>query len=62
MIVPKHLRQKSASGSISDQITGLLLQVTGSFDLKEPYYRQLTGSWWQPQSVEGISNHLPACM
>jgi hypothetical protein len=26
---------------------GLAGQVTGKFDLKEPYYRQLTTPWWQ---------------
>ncbi|CAL5219667.1 g1550 [Coccomyxa viridis] len=40
-------------------------QVTGKFDLKEPYYRQLIGSWWQTpssQSAEGPSSELPGCM
>ena len=29
-------------------------QVTGTFDLKEPYYRQLTSAWW-PQGQQAQS-------
>jgi hypothetical protein len=35
--------------------------VTGTFDLKEPYYRQLTSAWWgqgqqaQPASPAPVS-------
>ena len=42
-----------------------IAQVSGKFDLKEPYYRQLTGSWWQPpaaQAAEGQAADLPVSM
>ena len=41
------------------------VQVSGKFDLKEPYYRQLTGSWWQPtpaQAAENLPSDLPCCI